>query len=286
MRAYPLLLCLSGLLLTACGAQQALPTPDNYEAEIEAWREARLGSLTAPTGWLSLVGLHWLEQGANTIGSGEDQDIPLPEPAPAHVGTYHLLGPQIAAETEDIDGLAVSKDGYSEMSYGALQWFLIERGGRYGIRVRDTLLPTRIRLRPIEFFPIDLSYRVRATFTPAEANESVMMRNVLDMEYPVPVMGTLRFRLNGKSYTLEALDGGPNDLFLIFSDLTTGESTYGGGRYLYCARPGEDGATVIDFNKAYNPPCAFTDYATCLLPRAENRLEVALEVGEKTFGEH
>ncbi|MCB0637089.1 MAG: DUF1684 domain-containing protein, partial [Lewinella sp.] len=146
--------------------------------------------------------------------------------------------------------------------------------------------PARIRLRAIPHFPTDASYRVRATFVPAAAEETVMMRNVLGMELDVEVMGTLQFQLQGKQCTLTALDGGPDEFFLIFSDNTTGDTTYGGGRYLYCPRPDDKGQTIIDFNKAYNPPCAFTDFATCLLPRAEDNLPLALEAGEKSFGDH
>ena len=137
-----------------------------------------------------------------------------------------------------------------------------------------------------EFFDVDANYRVAAQWTKAASTDSVMMRNVVDMEYAIPIEGKLPFKLANQSFELEALDGGAEELFLIFFDKTTGDSTYGGGRYLYCPRSDAEGNTVIDFNKAHNPPCAFTDFATCLLPRSENGLPIPVLVGEKTYGEH
>ncbi|MCB0639547.1 MAG: hypothetical protein KDC54_23135, partial [Lewinella sp.] len=141
----------------SCTAQRPLSVPDTYAADIDAWRQNRMNNLLAPTGWLSLVGLHWLEAGANTFGSDANEDLVFPPGAPKHIGTYYLDGQTVRAETDDLPGLTISEDGYSEMGYGSLQWFVIERGGQYGIRIRDTLLPARIRLRAIPHFPTDAS---------------------------------------------------------------------------------------------------------------------------------
>jgi uncharacterized protein (DUF1684 family) len=172
------------------------------------------------------------------------------------------------------------------MQSGSVSWEVIERGGRYAIRMRDTLRPARIRLRPREYYPIQPAYRVCAQVLPLEEGDSIQLRNVVNIEYALPLAGKLRFELAGETHELLALDGGPYHLFLAISDETTGEMTYGGGRYLACPRPDARGETVLDFNQLYNPPCVFTDYATCLLPPQENHIPVALEVGEKTYGGH
>ena len=278
MPLFALLLCLG------CESP-SLTVPENYETELLAWRSDRLAELTAPRGWLSLIGLYWLAEGANAFGSRTDHRISLPSPVPANAGVFFLRDTSVRTFVFADSSLRVNADS-TEFGYGSVEWLLIQRGEQRGVRVRDTLRPARIRLAPIDYYPIDLAYRVQARFTPAQVRSSRLMRNVQGMEYPVAIVGTLDFRLRGKQESLLALDGGEDSLFLIFSDATTGETTYGGGRYLYCSRPDAEGQTIIDFNRAYNPPCAFTEYATCLLPLAENHLELALEAGEKTYGAH
>lgn len=284
MKNHILLFTICLLWLAACSPKLAPEVAEDYTATIEQWQAQRLASLTIPSGWLSLTGLTWLQEGENTVGSAAEADVQLPAGAPELAATYTLVNGQVSCEphhsTQLLDAQACA------MQHGSHSWQLIERAGRYGIRSRDTLLPSRIRLMPLEQFAIDPNYQVYAYWTPATTADSVLMRNVLDMEYYLPLEGTLAFTLQGQAFELQALDGGPNDLFLIFSDDTTGDSTYGGGRYLYCPRPDQRGRTVVDFNKAYNPPCAFTAYATCLLPRAENHLALSVQAGEKTYGDH
>lgn len=286
-RFYPFAILVLLLASWSCKTQAtAPPVPDNYAETIEEWRIDRMANLLGPYGWLSLIGLHWLDEGVNECGSKAGASVPLPADAPALAATYTLQHGEVSCDPNTASGVVLLASSDCQLGYGSLRWQLLERGGRHGVRVRDTLLPTRIRLQAIEYFPIDPTYRVYAEWKASAGPDSVLMRNVLDMEYYVPVVGKLRFKLADQLHELIALDGGPEDLFLIFADKTTGESTYGGGRYLYCARPGDDGRTIIDFNKAYNPPCAFTEFATCLLPRIENNLPVAVLAGEKTFGEH
>lgn len=280
--------CLSFLLslffFASCHTQALLPqTPSDYPQRHQNWKDGRLANLLAPTGWLSMVGLYWLDEGENGCGSAPDQQVLLPPSAPEQLATYTLKNGEVSCTAMTNKGVLIKDQEACSMEYGSLRWYMLERGGRYGIRVQDTLLPTRIRLAPIPYFELDSSYRVYAQWEAASDGVSVMMRNVLDMEYPVPIEGKLRFMLKGQQHELIALDGGPDDLFLVFADKTTGESTYGGGRYLYCSRPDKNGRTIIDFNRAYNPPCAFTSFATCLLPRIENHLPIALNCGEKDF---
>lgn len=261
------------------------PIP-NYEQEIQQWKNDQLASLMAPNGWLSLVGLFWLEEGENLCGSDPQNQVVLPRNAPPLVATYNLNNGRVDCTIEEHDGLSTKPEDNCNMRYQSLTWQLLERGGRHGVRIRDTLRPTYIRLLPMEYFDIDADYRVFAKWTAAAENDSLMMKNVLDMEYAIPVEGSLTFKLGGLSHTLTTLNGGPDDLFIVLSDDTTGDSTYGGGRYLYCPRPNDKGITIIDFNKTYNPPCAFTNFATCLLPLPENHLPIELRVGEKTYGDH
>lgn len=283
-----IVIILLSLNLFSCKSQdlgQPAPLPD-YNQQVEQWQHDRRASLSEPNGWLSLVGLHWLDEGENRCGSGADNQVILPRTVPEHIGTYTLDQGTVSCSIVEQTGLLSTSANKCNMTYEAISWKLIERGGKYGIRVRDSLRTSRIRLRAIEYFDIDPKQRVFAKWTVAAEKDSILMRNVLDMEYAIPVEGSLSFVLGGESFKLTALDGGENELFLIFSDDSTGELTYGGGRYLSCPRPNEEGITIIDFNKSYNPPCAFTAFATCLLPRPENYLSLELLVGEKTYGEH
>lgn len=281
MRLFLFLFCCTSFL--ACQTPKATTPelPDDYAAQHEVWQQERMGDLLAPTGWLSMVGLYWLEAGENSCGSAAGSIVKLPNSAPAQAAIYTLQNGQVSCDPITDNGVSLLDAENCVMGYGPLRWHLLERGGKYGIRIQDTLLPTRIRLAPIPRFNLDPSYRVYAQWEPAEADASLMMRNVLDMEYAVPILGKVRFTLANQEHELVALDGGPDDLFLIFSDDTTGDTTYGGGRYLYCSRPDANGRTIIDFNRAHNPPCAFTNFATCLLPVVKNHLPFALLSGEK-----
>ncbi|RMF00320.1 MAG: DUF1684 domain-containing protein [Bacteroidetes bacterium] len=281
----PLLLMVS--LLTAC-AQRNCPgaLPSDYEAQIRDWQQAQQASLSAPQGWNSLIGLYWLKPGENRCGSGPDMDILLPPGHPAWAATYTLEAGKLSCMLNPAAEVQWLEPEHCSMQSGSLIWHVIERGGRQGVRLRDTLRPARIRLRPRSYFPIRADYRVCAQVLPIADQDSILLHNVLDMAYTLPVAAKLRFELGGATHEIVALDGGSEQLFVVLSDETTGETTYGGGRYLYCPRPDAKGRTIIDFNQLYNPPCVFTDYATCLLPPAENHIPLPLEVGEKIYGDH
>jgi uncharacterized protein (DUF1684 family) len=163
---------------------------------------------------------------------------------------------------------------------------VIERGGRLAVRVRDTASPARTRFDGIEAYPVDARWRVAARFEPYEPARTVEVPTVLGTAEPMTCPGRLVFELDGRTFTLDAMSEADDaDLFLIFADATNRDATYGGGRFLYAARPGADGTVVVDFNKAYNPPCAFTPYATCPLPPPQNSLELRVEAGEKRWGD-
>lgn len=272
-------------------------TDPNYFHEIKTWHQKRIVELMAPDSWLSLTGLFWLEAGDNFFGSSEDNRILFPEKAPAVLGNFLLEGDSVVMKmqpeyTATVNGAAVNtyaldSEGMPPMiSYGDLSWILIHRGDKFGIRLWDTKHPLLADTIHIDTYPIDAAWRIRAKWISDTTGQTVRVRNVLDMEMDMETKGRLRFEVDGSTYELIALEGSEKEFFMIFADATSGSETYGGGRYLYVDHPDTTGHTWIDFNKAYNPPCAFTEFATCLLPPPENRLSLAVTAGELSYGEH
>lgn len=292
---YSILLFCCALLCGACQNSETLPSTEAYRNEIETWRNQRLAALKAPDGWPSLAGLFKLREGENTFGAAPDNDLVFPESAPARMGVIHLqtdsiymqIAESVPVRIKDslIQEAPLSAEQPVLFEHAALNWYMIERGGQYFIRLRDTLHQARQTLTGIPHFPVDRKWRVQATFIPFDPPKTIPVRNVLDMDIDSECEGKLQFEMEGKTHEIWVLDGGPEEYFLIIADLTTGEETYGGGRYLYVPKPDADGKTIIDFNKAYNPPCVFTKYATCLLPPVQNRLDLAIRAGEKMYGE-
>jgi len=268
-------------------------SPEEHEAEVEAWREERLAGLTSDDGWLTLVGLHWLPEGETTVGSAEGSGVRLPASTPARVGTLERAdgtvrldlapGVEATAGGERFAGGELASDATEEptvVELGTVSFYPIERGEKLGLRVKDTASPARSAFAGIPAYPVDPRWRVAARFEPYDPPREVgipdVTGNVQDMVSP----GAVLFAAGGETRRLEALDGG-DELFLIFADGTSGEETYGAGRYLYAPKPDGAGRLVVDFNRAYNPPCAFTAYATCPLPPKGNRLPLPVEAGEK-----
>ena len=270
-----------------------------YLTTIRQWQKQRIKKLTAADGWTTLTGLHLLKAGSNTFGSGEDMDIRFPKNAPKHMGTFTLDTTKISVELNEalgitIDGkklqntsLKTDKDERPNiMNWQSLYWFIIKRGEKHYVRVRDTMNVLRQELKTIPHFPIDQKWKLPASFQANKNDSKVTMENALGMHLKLPIEGTVLFDYKGKTYQLLAIDGGEDKLFLIIADDSSGVETYGGGRYMYIPRPDENNQTVIDFNKAENPPCAFTKYATCLLPPKENYLPFKITAGEKKYAEH
>ncbi len=287
----------SVLLATAMLAAGADVSADSaYVKQIEAWRQDRVEHLRAPHGWLSLVALDWLKDGRNTLGSAKDNDIVLAK-APAHLGTIVLDHDKAAIALDKdsgatIDGKPVreavllddSHDKPTTVSFGTVGFYLVQRGDKYGLRVKDTDAPTRTHFAGIDYFPIDENWRIVAKWEAYNPPHEVEEPNILGQVDKVVVPGAAVFERDGKSYRLEPVIETPGDtnLFLTFGDRTNGHETYGASRMLYTDPP-RDGKIVIDFNKAYNPPCAFTPYATCPLPTAQNRLKLRVTAGEKAY---
>ncbi len=258
---------------------------------VEAWRTQRYAALRRDLGWLSLAGLDWLRDGVNRVGSGADADIVLPD-GPALAGILTVTSGVVTAEGEwtragtPVDGLQLADDRHDEptiLELGSLRSCIIRRGERLALRTWDLEAPQRQAFDGIEHWPVDPHWRVEARF-----------ERVADRTLPVPdVIGTTErksspgdvvFERGGARFRLQALDGGESgELFIVFGDATNGSDSYGGGRFLYTEAPDADGRVVVDFNRAYNPPCVFTPYATCPLPWQENRLAIRVEAGERAY---
>jgi uncharacterized protein len=288
---------LTPLLVALLEPKPSSDAGGTYRSEIEAWRAARLARLKAEDGWPSVVGLFWLEDGPNAFGSAKDNAIVLPPSAPARMGSIVLRngratlevlpGVELTADGEKVSGPRVLASDASEsatrLRHGTLLFYLIERAGKLGVRVKDSDSPARRDFHGLEYFAIDPTWRLEARFEPYDPPRSISVPNVLGHDDSEKSPGALVFERAGQTYRLDpVLERGETDYFVIFGDATNGRETYGAGRFLY-VRPPVNGKTIIDFNKAYNPPCVFTDYATCPLPPAQNRLKVRVEAGEKEY---
>jgi uncharacterized protein (DUF1684 family) len=295
-RVSPFILTLVVLMfLVACNSSNPVITDEaSYVKSIEEWQHQRLERLKAKNGWLSLAGLFWLEEGENSFGSDPDNKIVFPEKSDAFGGTLVLNGDKVTLQVNE--GVQITSsdtllmqiamnddhsDNTTHLQQGDLAWYIIKRGERYGIRMRDHKHPRINMLDHIPAYPIQTSYVVEATLEPFDTPKTMIVATPLEgytESYECP--GTLNFRLNGKDLELHPFASG-NGYFLVIADETTGMDTYGAGRFMY-ASPDSTGRIILDFNKAYNPPCAFSPFATCPMPPQENFLDVAIEAGEKS----
>jgi uncharacterized protein (DUF1684 family) len=267
-----------------------------HQDEVLRWREDRVRRLTGPDGWLTVVGLAWLQDGENPVGSAPENPVHLPR-GPAHAGTIRVKEGAAVATLDagsgvTHDGIPVTVLDLQDDSLGeptvlrlsSLAFYVIRRGGRVAVRIKDEDSPARKAFTGIESFPIDPGWRVRGRFVPSASERNARVPTVLGLTESYQVPGSVEFDHEGQLLRLEAfLEEGETDLFVVFGDLTNRSETYGGGRYLYAAPPDDQGIVVVDFNKAYNPPCVFTPFATCALPLPENRLPIRVEAGEKLY---
>jgi uncharacterized protein (DUF1684 family) len=269
-----------------------------YQDDIKSWYQSREKSLTAENGWLNLVGLLWLEDGKNTFGSGDRVNIKFPKGTiPAEAGYFDLKNGVVTQYAEKgtailVGGKAADQaiifDSASHTTpvsaYRDLRWTIIKRGSKFGVRLRNVKSEAVTAFKGIEHFPVDTGWKVTATLHQTGVN-NISITNVLGQVNAQNSPGKLYFSLNGKEYTLDALEEG-GKLFIIFGDETSGSTTYPSGRFLSAEKTTDGGKTVLDFNKAYNPPCAFSDFATCPLPPKQNILPVAVTAGEKNYSHH
>lgn len=291
LAAATILPLLSAILLAkAAGAAPAAPDAA-YVQSFEKWKAEQIDDLKK--NWLPLAGLYWLKPGANSFGSDAANAVAFPK-GPAHAGEFDLEGNEVTIKVlpgadATLAGKALTAakldpdiSGHpSVVEMGTLQFHVIVRGERIGIRLKDTDSAAAHNFHGLMFYPLDMNYRVKAKWIPSDGKNTIDVPNVLGDVTPVPVAGTVLFKIDGQEQRLTALGGDPSKgLSFVFNDLTAKNETYPGGRFLD-SDPVVDGTVVLDFNRAYNPPCAVTPYATCPLAPKANRLTVAIAAGEK-----
>lgn len=264
---------------------------ESHRRTVEAWREARYAALRREIGWLTLAGLGWLRPGTNTVGSDPGCDVMLPA-GPATAGRVEVTPDGVFAsgafvhEGRPAADLRLVSDRAGEptmLELGPLRMCLIERGEQAALRTWDVDAPSRAAFAGIEHWPVDPRWRVVGRLEPTPGRR-LTVPDVLGIDEEQEAPADVVFELDGQTHRLQGLRGGDRrELWLIFSDATNGDETYGGGRFLYTSAPDADGNVVVDFNRTYNPPCVFSPFATCPLPWPANRLPVRITAGEKTF---
>jgi uncharacterized protein (DUF1684 family) len=279
------------------GAPASRAGEAEWRAELERWIEERHTGLRRRDGWLSLAGLFWLEEGESTFGADPGNDLVFPpERAPARIGVFVRSGRSVRARIQP--GVAVTHDGAAVeeielltdaageptvLELGPLLFHAIERGDRVAIRLKDRESALLAAFDGMDRFAADPAWRVTARLEPYAPPKTILVPNVVGPPLPEPCPGRLVFEHQGERHALEPTGRPGEELFLVFGDRTNGASTYGGGRFLYADWPGPDGAVVLDFNRAYNPPCVFTPWATCPLPPPQNELPFPIEAGERVY---
>lgn len=293
---------LLALGLAGCGDKEAAPVKATvdpaFAAEQQQWRLQRYSELQAPDGWTSLVGLHWLEHKAHFIGSGPGSGIRLAV-GPAKLGMVARNGDSVTFTPER--GVALSVDGKpvtgrirfqsdrdpapTRIAFddGKGQLSLIHRGERFALRVKHADAYSRSGFAGLTYWPGGPDWRVNARFMPHPAGKTLPIVDITGLTTDMPNAGALEFERDGRTWRLEALGEPGRELFVIFGDRTSGHGSYPAGRYLDLPAPDASGIVPIDFNHAYNPPCAFTPFATCPLTPPENRLDLRVEAGEQAY---
>jgi len=278
---------LLSILASACAS------PSTYQAEINSWRSRHEAELRADDGWLTLAGLYWLKDGINTIGRGEDYDVVLTESfKQGKFGEIQFSDGRAVLTVEP--GITATVDGKqitsvelqsddpgppTKVTTGSQTFYLIKREDKFGIRLKDSESAERKNFVGEHWFPVDESYHVTGEFEPFTSEQYIEVPNVLGGTFKMKSPGIVKFKLQGKEVSLQPVIEDEKTLFFIFKDATAANETYGAGRFLYTNNP-VDGRVVLDFNKAENPPCAFTRFATCPLPPAQNRLDIDIKAGE------
>ncbi|HSR64315.1 MAG TPA: DUF1684 domain-containing protein [Xanthomonadaceae bacterium] len=290
--------------LAGCGRQpEEKPKMDAaavaFQHEEDAWRAQRRDTLLKPDGWTSLVGLHWIDPGAHYVGSAPGNGMQL-SLGPAHLGmielrdgAFRFVPDRAAALTLDGQPLThaatlrtdADKAGPSVLGFddGKGNATVIERSGRYALRVRHADAPSRLHFDGIDYWPAERGWKVEGRFLPHPPGRTMEIANIVGSTDAMSNPGVVEFTREGRTYRIEALDEGEGVLFLVFADRTNGQGSYGAGRFLDAPMPDAQGRVVLDFNQARNPPCAFTSFATCPLPPPENRLDLAITAGEKAY---
>lgn len=269
---------------------------DNFHHDEIAWRNDREASMKSDDSWLNLVGLFWLHEGENPFGTDQDLDIVFPLHATvSKAGTFIYEDGKVRFEMNrgqraEVDGVGMNQGVLEKgqvFAHNHLRMFLIERGDRLALRVRDLRSKTFLHFQALDFYRPKKKYVVEATFEPYPEPRTLTITTVINTEIELVVPGVIKFELDGKSFELLPTQESEEDetFFIMFKDQTSGTTTYRGGRFLYAPKP-VDGKLTLNFNRAINPPCAYTDFATCPLPPADNWLEIPIEAGEKVYEYH
>lgn len=288
-------------LMTGVVAAQTSP---EHKISVDQWHQNRIKNLKQEDGWLNLEGLFWLHQGVNTFGNDAKADCYYKNANfPKYLGDFIWKGDSVEWVNKIDNGAKVNQSfspkGKSitvfkrtdnneiaaTCSYKRFKWVVIKREDKIGIRFRNLDAKTLTTFKGIERFPVDTKWKIKAVLEKPQEN-FVMITNVLGQTTAQKKGGTLKFEVDGKQYSLDVIDEGGARYFVTFADATSGKTTYGAGRFIEVNREDANGNTEIDFNLAYNPPCAFTAFATCPLPPPQNRLTIAIPAGEKNFGHH
>jgi uncharacterized protein (DUF1684 family) len=284
------------LVLLAIMPQAIASGENSYPLEIAKFRAEREAELKAEGGWLSVAGLFWLKEGENRFGADPSNEIVLPEgSAPLRAGVFEFHEGRTTLRVAP--GAAVTLNGKpvataevrtdeklvpDVVRVGSLTLTVIKRGERYGIRVKDLNSKQRREFKGLRWFPVKEAFRITAKFVAYAQPKDIDIANVLGDVSKNPSPGYAVFNFRGKEYRLDPILEGKEKLFFIFADLTNNKTTYGAGRFLYTSLP-QDGKVTLDFNRAENPPCAYTRFATCPLPLKQNRLKIAIEAGERNY---
>lgn len=284
------------VLLLAMLPVVSFTTDTPYEETIRAWQKKRVEGLKSEDGWLNLAGLFWLKEGVNTLGGSDKNNIVFPaDHSKASLGKLVLKNGTVTFEAAPDAGVSVAGQPVTKqeifpatkpvvLEHQSLRWFVIKRGDKYAVRLRDLESPEVKSFAGIPTFAIQENWRVKAKFVPT-TGEKIRIVDITGRVSQEDSPGKLVFTVDGKEQVLIPT-GNKEHLFVVFADETTRHETYGGGRFLNLDGPDADGYVDLDFNKAYNPPCAFTPYATCPTPPKENRLTVAIRAGEQYKGDH
>ena len=294
-RVLAALVALTAAMSVSVGAAD---DPQDEAARIADWRAKRLASLTSATGWLTPVALYWLKDGKNSFGRAPDRAFSLDDAAlAADTGEFVLTRGRVRYVAHDstamtflgkpvtsLDLVSDAEEQPTELVAGSLHFMLIDRAGHLGIRVRDSVSPNRLQFKGLQYFPVRADWDIQARFEPYVPERRIAIVNILGMTEQMTSPGAIVFERDGKSWRLDAILEAPGDrnLFVMFSDSTSGDQTYGAGRFMYVGLPNA-GRIEVDFNEAFNPPCAFTDFATCPLPPQQNRLALAIDAGELKY---
>jgi uncharacterized protein len=286
MRAL-LVFALAGMALAAIQLSAA-----DYTAEVTKFRADREKSLVAEDGWTSVVGLAWLKEGDNRAGSDPKAEVELPPSLPAQVGVFTLKSGKVhfqPAAGVKLPAKDLAPDVTSKadvLALGTVKFFVIQRGDKFGVRIKDSEAPTRKQFTHLSWYPLDPSWRTTAQYVPWDKPRVLNFNTVISgLQEQDSSPGYLTFTRDGKEYRLDPADDGS----IVFRDQTAGKATYGAGRFLDIVLPKNlkvSGTVVLDFNEAYNPPCVFTAYATCPLPPPQNRLSLSVAAGELMYNGH